>query len=127
MPSIEQVERIGGASLLGIPAFDFFVWALDTYARGELLMNLHERLPPVMLNPGVGFLCMCGGLGLLYRSHMKHLASLQRSNRRLVDSRGNEYLADTSPQWLVPVGVVIVIALLATPVLALGFSLAYKG
>ena len=61
MPQMEQVERIGGATLLGVPAFDFFVWALDTYGRGEMLISLHEHLPPVLTNPATSFLCMCGG------------------------------------------------------------------
>jgi hypothetical protein len=124
---VAQAERIGGAGLLVVPAFDFFVWALDTYARGNLLVSLHDQLPPILLNPGVGFLCMCGGLGLLYMAQEKYLASMQKSSTLIVDSKGNAYAGGSASKWLVPIGVVFLLALLAAPILALTFSLTYRG
>jgi hypothetical protein len=127
MASLEQAGRIGGAGLLGIPAFDFFVWALDTYARGDLLMSLHDRLPPLLLNPGIGFLCMCGGLGLLYMAQKRYLASIKESKSSILDSRGKKYSNDSAPRGLIPVSVVFLLALFAAPILSLSYSLAYKG
>jgi hypothetical protein len=124
--AIEQAERLGGAGLLGVPAFDAFVWLLDTYARGDLLISLHERLPSVLPNPSIGFLCMCAGLGLLYMSHKRNVASLRRSGRRIVDSGGVEY-QKTGPRWVRPVVIVFIVALVAAPLLAVAYSLAYKG
>lgn len=127
MDSLEQTQKLSGASLLGVPAFDFFVWALDTYGRGELLMNLHDQLPPVLVNPAIGFLCTCGGLGLLYMAHRRHVAS-QHANRRVLDHQGNEYLAtQTFHRWLVPVGIAFLLAFIAAPILAVTLTLAYAG
>ncbi|HVA18117.1 MAG TPA: hypothetical protein VMV59_10455 [Candidatus Dormibacteraeota bacterium] len=128
MDGIETTQTAGGAGLLGVPAFDFFVWALDTYARGDLLMSLHEHLPPLLLNPGVGFLCLCGGLGFLYMAHKRQVASLRKqSTKRVVDYSGTEVQSATKPNWIMPVIAVFLLALIATPILALGYSLAYTG
>jgi len=126
MPVIERVERIGGATVLGIPAFDFFVWALDTYGRGASLMNLRDRLPAILFSPGIIFLCMCAGLGLLYTAHNRQVEALQK--RGIVfDSSGAEYRRIRRPRWLIPVGVVFALALVVAPLLAVKNTLAYKG
>src|ERR1700685_416251 len=125
MASLEKAERIGGVGLLGVPTFDFFVWALDNYARGELLMNLREQLPTWLLNPAFVFVCMWGGLALLYLSHQQQLRRILARPSQLVEVeqyRRNEY-----PGWLLPLLSVSLCALLAAPILALGYSLAYKG
>jgi hypothetical protein len=127
MVSTERGERIAGAALLGVPAFDFFVWALDTYGRGDLLMNLSGHLPSFLLNPGVGFVCMAAGFGLLYMAERNYFRSLQKSGSRILDSQGQEYVNGPTPRWLVPVGVVFLLALVAAPVLAVTYSLSYRG
>ena len=124
MASLEKAERLGGVGLLGIPAFDFFVWALDTYARGELLMSLSGQLPGWLLNPAFMFLCLCGGLGLLYLSHQRQLQRILTRPSKLV---GVEQYQEQEPSWLLPLLCVALIALVAAPILALGYSLAYKG
>jgi hypothetical protein len=125
MASLEKAERFGGVGLLGVPTFDFFVWVLDNYARGELLMNLREQLPPWLLNPAFVFLCMCGGLGLLYLSHQQQLRRILTRASTLVDVE--QYRNKERPGWLLPLLWVALGALIATPVLALAYSLAYKG
>lgn len=125
MASLEKAERIGGVGLLGVPTFDFFVWALDNYARGELLVNLREHLPPILLNPVLVFLCMCGGLGLLYLSHQQQLSRILTRSSQLVDVE--QYRGKERPGWLLPLLWVALVALVAAPVLALAYSLAYTG
>ncbi len=121
----EQAERIGGAAFLGVPAFEAFVSILDNYARMELLVKLHDYLPSFMINPVTSFACLCIGLWLLHLSHQKQLKRVNAS--RLLDSTGAEYKKNEKAKWLIPVLVVFLIALIATPILAVGYSLAYKG
>jgi hypothetical protein len=125
MASLEQAERLGGVGLLGVPTFDFFVWALDNYARGELLMNLREQLPPWLVNPAFVFVCMCGGLALIYLSHQQQLRRILARPSQLVDVE--QYRGTQRPGWLLPLLWVAFGALVAAPVLALAYSLAYKG
>lgn len=129
MPFAEESERVGGAALLGVPAFDAFVWALDNYARIELLVRLHEHLPPFILSPVTSFVCMCVGLYLLHLSHQKHLKRMtpQPSARALVDTSGMELRALEKPRWVLPVVLVFLLALVATPILAIAYSLTDKG
>jgi hypothetical protein len=130
MPSVEQSERIGGAAFLGVPALDFFVWALDNYARIELLMRIHNQLPSFLVSPTTQFVCLCIGLGLLYLSHKRQLRRVTvaaSTERRLVDTSGVEYSTIENPKWLIPVGIAFGLALVAAPILAIGYSLAYKG
>jgi len=125
MASLERAERFGGVGLLGVPTFDFFVWALDNYARGELLMNLREQLPPWLLNPACVFGCMCSGLALLYLSHQRQLQRILARPSPLVDV--DQYRSKEHPGWLRPLLWVVVGALIAAPALALAYTLAYKG
>jgi len=128
MPSFEQSERIGGATLLGVPIFDFFVWALDNYSRIELLVKLHGLLPHFLTSPVTIFLCLCGVLGLLYRSERTYLQRVATNSvSRIVDTSGAEIATITNPNWALPVGFVFVLALVAAPVVAIGYSLAYEG
>ncbi len=124
----EQTERYGGAAFLGIPAFDGFVWMLDNWARMELLVRLRSYLPPFLVNPGTAFICTCTGLWLLYLSHARQLRRVGEGSRsKLVDTSGTEYQSIEKPGWLIPVAIVFGLALVATPILAIGFSFAYKG
>jgi hypothetical protein len=130
LPSTEQSERIVGAAFLGVPAFDSFVWLLDNYGRTELLVKLHNHLPPLLLNPGIGFVCMCLGLGLLYLSDSRQLRRVVNSSstrHRILNSSGTEVINVEKPKWLLPVVLSFVTALIATPVVAIAYSLAYKG
>ncbi len=52
----ETSERLGGAVFLSVPAFDFFVYALDNYARLELLVTLHDKLSAFLVSPLTGFI-----------------------------------------------------------------------
>lgn len=124
LESRERVERFGGVALLGIPTFDFFVGVLDTYGRGELLMNLREQLPSWLLNPAFVFLCMSGGLALLYASHNDQLRRIF-AMPPLVGVE--QYRKKERPGWLLPLLCVAFGALIAAPGLALKYSLAYKG
>lgn len=126
MDALERVEKVGGAALFSIPFFDFFVWALDTYARGLLLMNLQEQLPAILFQPWVPMLCVMGGLGLLYKSHRRHVQHLQVP-RGVLDSYGAEYRQEGGPKWLLPVIIVFLLALVAVPVLSVTKTLGYKG
>jgi hypothetical protein len=124
----EQSERIGGAALLTVPAFDSFVEILDNYSRLDLLVDLRSHLPPVLLNPVVGFLCLCVGLTLLYFSQARQLKRLaENRGTRLVDTSGVEIYAVEKPKLLLPVLIAFGIALLAAPILAVGYTLSYKG
>lgn len=76
---VEQIERIGGAIFLGVPAFDLLVWALDNYARLELIVTLHDHLLAFVISPAMAFVCTVVGLGLL------HL--LQEANGKHFDNR----------------------------------------
>ena len=125
MASLETAERIGGVGLLGVPTFDFFVWALDNYARGELLMGLREQLPPWLLNPAFVFVCMCAGLALLYLSNQRQLQRIIARPSPLVDV--DQYRRKEHPGWLGPLLWVAAVALVAAPVMALAYTLAYKG
>ena len=127
MPSLEQSERTAGAAFLSVPALDGFVWALDNWARMELLMKLHDQLPAFLVNPATAFICTCIGLYLLYRSNVHQLRRVAASESRLVDTSGAEYRKVEKPKWLLPVLGFFSIALIATPILAVGYSLAYKG
>ncbi len=125
MDSLEQAERIGGAAFVGVPAFEAFVSILDTYARMELLVRLHDSLPPFLVNPVTSFVCMCIGLWLIHLSNQQQLKLISTS--RLLDSSGAEYQRNEKPKWLIPVLVSFLAALVLTPLLAVGYSLAYKG
>lgn len=125
MASLERAERFGGAALVGVPAFEAFVSILDNYARLELLVRLHDHLPPFLVNPVTSFVCICIGLWLLHLSHQRQLKELRFS--RLLDSSGMEYQRNDKEKWLIPVLVSFLIALVVTPVLAVGYSLSYKG
>ncbi len=128
--SIERSEQIGGAVFLSIPAFDSFVWALDNYARIELLVRLRDHLPPFLTSPVTGFICTCIGLTLLYLSSVRQLKRVNENAsaaRRVVDDSGAEYHSTEKPKWLLPVCIGFSIVLLATPILAVAYSLAYKG
>ena len=130
MPSLEQSERVSGAAFLGIPAFDAFVWMLDYYARVELLVKLHGELPSFLLNPVTGFVCLCIGLGLLYSSNrreLRRIAESARNQRPLLDTFGTEVHSIEKPMWLLPVLAVFACALVTTPIVAIAYSLAYKG
>jgi hypothetical protein len=129
MPSLEKSERIVGAVFLGIPALDAFVWLLDTYARLELLVTLHDQLPHFLVSPITTFVCMCVGLGFLYFSDLEQLKRINNRNatQRIVDRTGTEIISEDKPRWLMPVGVVFLVALIATPLLAVGYTLAYGG
>jgi hypothetical protein len=130
MALFEQSERIGGATLVGVPIFDFFVWALDNYARMELLVRLHGLLPHFLTSPLTIFLCLCAGLGLLYRSERRYLQRIAENSvnrHRIVDTSGTEIATIEKPSWALPLGVVFLLALIATPIVAVGYSLAYKG
>ena len=126
--AVESAERVSGASLVGVPAFDFFVWALDNYGRGELLVKLHNHLPSILLNPGIGFVCMCAGLGLLYLSYQRQMRQLlAHSARPIVDNSGTEYRPTVKAKWPQVVAIVFLLALVTTPTLAVIYSLAYEG
>jgi hypothetical protein len=129
MPSREKSERLVGSAFLGVPAFDAFVSLLDNYGRWDLLVNLHDHLPRFLTSPLVTFVCTCIGFGLLYLSHQEQLRRIyeQRNERRLVDTSGAEIINREKSRMLVPVLIVFLIALLMTPLAAIGFSLAYKG
>jgi hypothetical protein len=130
MASVERSERIGGAVFLSIPAFDSFVWALDNYARIELLVRLRDHLPSFFTSPVTSFVCMCIGLILLHLSHVRQLKRVNENAsvaRRVVDTSGAEYHSTEKAQWFFPVCVGFLIALLATPILAVAYSLADKG
>ena len=64
----ERFERIGGFTLLGIPVFDSAVFALDNYARLELLVRLRDVLPAFVVNPTFIVLCLFLGILLLDQS-----------------------------------------------------------
>ena len=124
----EQSERIGGAALLTVPAFDSFVEILDNYSRLDLLVNLRSHLPPVLLNPVLGFVCLCVGLTLLHFSQARQLKRLAENRAtRLVDTSGAEIYAAEKPKLLLPVLIAFGIALLVVPILAVGYTLSYKG
>jgi hypothetical protein len=129
MPSRENSERLVGSAFLGVPAFDAFVWLLDNYGRWDLLVNLHDHLPRFLTSPMVTFGCTCIGLWLLHLSHQEQLrrAYEQKNERRLVDTSGTEIINRERSRILIPVLVAFLIALLITPLAAIGFSLAYKG
>jgi hypothetical protein len=130
MPSREQSERIGGVTLLGVPVFDFFVWTLDNYGRVELLVKLHGLLPSFLTSPLTIFICLLAGLGLLYLSgqeQLRRVAGKSANSRPLVDTSGNEIITAEKPGWALPLAAVFILALLATPIVAIAYSLAYKG
>ncbi len=130
LPSIEQSERVGGAAFLSIPAFDAFVWLLDNYGRTESLVKLHSSLPPWVLNPTLPFVCVCFGLGLLYsaeRRQLKRIVNSTSTRRRILDSSGAEIINVEKPKWVLPVVLSFVVTLVATPVIAIAYSLANKG
>jgi hypothetical protein len=130
LPLIEQSERICGAVFLSVTAFDSFVWLLDNCGRTELLVKLHSNLPPLMLNPTIQFVCLCFGLSLLYSSDKRQLQRVVNSvstRRRVLDSSRIEIIIVEKPKWLLPVVLSFVFALIITPLLALGYSLSYKG
>ncbi|MGA9939621.1 MAG: hypothetical protein WBP92_15335 [Candidatus Acidiferrales bacterium] len=127
MASLEKAQRIGGAGLLSVPAFDFFAWLLDTYGRGDLLVSLHGHLPASLSNPGIGFLCMCGGLSLLYQADRRSLRPLKERDGRVLDSLGAEYRKIGKPKWFLSVLTFFLIAMVATPLLAIYYSLRNEG
>jgi hypothetical protein len=130
MASTEQTEGIVGAGLLGVPVFDFFVWALDNYARAELLVRLYALLPSFLTSPVTIFLCLCGGLALLYlsgRRQLQRVATASAATGKLVDTSGTQIATIEKPKWLLPVIVVGVLALIAAPIVTIAYSLAYKG
>lgn len=129
MPSrAETSERIGGAAFLSIPAFDAFVSVLDNYGRIDLLLNLRSQLPPFLFNPVTVFVCLCIGLGLLYRSSARQLKRLAESAQHsLVDTSGVAISTREKPKWLIPVLVIFAFVLLATPILAITYSVRSEG
>src|SRR5437879_5756944 len=103
MPLLEKSERFVGAAFLGIPALDAFVWVLDNYARLELLVTLHDRLPHFLTNPVTTFICMCIGLMFLYFSHKEQLNRLsEEGTRKIVDSSGATIIRNDESKWLIP-------------------------
>jgi hypothetical protein len=92
---------------------------------GELLVNLRAHLPPFITSPTFVFVCMWGGLGLLYLSHQQQLHRILTEPSRLVGV--DDYRDKERPGWLLPLSWVTLAALVAAPVLALAYSLAYKG
>jgi hypothetical protein len=124
--SVENAERIGGVAFLGVPAFEAFTSVLDNYARVELLVRLHDHLPAFLIDPVTSFVCMCFGLWLLHLSHNRQLKRVSASGG-LLDSTGSEYRREEKLKWLVPVLVVFLIALVLVSMLAVGYSLKYKG
>jgi len=127
--SLEKTEAIGGAGLLSVPLFDFFVWAVDTYGRGELLVSLHGHLPSLLLHPLVGFICTITGLGLLYRANKRQIALIleDASSDRLVDAQGKRYSAAEHSAWLKPMAIFATLAAISAPILAVAYSLKYQG
>ncbi len=124
MASAEKVERIGGFTLLGIPVFDASVFALDNYARLELLVRLHSVLPAFLSNPLFVLLCVLLALFLLERSHKHQLERLANSSGLVgVES----YRQDKRSSLLWSFLWVCLPVLLVTPLLAIAYSLAYKG
>jgi hypothetical protein len=125
----ETSERIGGAAFLTVPAFEGFVSLLDNYARIELLVRLRDYLPTILTSPVTNFVCLCLGLWLLYLSNKEQLkrVSTGANNPSLVDTSGSTIRSTEKPKWLLPVCVGFVLTLLATPIVAVGYSLAYKG
>jgi len=88
-------------------------------------MNLREQLPAWLMNPAFVFVCMCGGLGLLYLSHQRQLHRILTRPSQLVDV--DQYRAKEHPGWLLPLISVALGALIAAPILAVAYSLAYSG
>jgi hypothetical protein len=129
MPTVERSERLGGLVVLGLPIFDGFVWLLDNYGRWELIVRLHNQLPAVLVNPVTVLLCVVGGFFLLHSSNARQLKRVASSatNRRLVDTSGAEIYSVETPGWFIPGGIVFLVALVATPIVAVVYSLAYKG
>jgi hypothetical protein len=129
MSQAERGARTGGAVLVGVPVFVYFVWILDNCARGELLVELHDYLPAFLTNPAFAFLCLCSGLGLLHNAHRRQVAAMLQAHdaARVLTSEGVQYVPTVKPRWIWPVAIVILAALLAAPGLALMFSLAYHG
>ncbi len=80
----EEAERIGGFTLLGIPVFDAAVFALDNYARLELLVRLHDAIPPFLANPVFIFICLCIGIALLDRSYKRQIERTAGQPSKLV-------------------------------------------
>jgi hypothetical protein len=129
MSAVETSERISGAALLSVPAFEFFVWGLDNYARLELAVKLHDALPPFLLNPATGFICMCLGLALLYVSQREHMARIVEAAQtgKVLDSTGKVIGREVTIVWPKTVGIMFFLALIAAAILAIAYSLAYKG
>lgn len=75
------------------------------------------------------FVCTCVGVALLHFSHQEQLTRIYEgaNSRRLVDTSGTEILKQEKSRSLVPISLVFVVALLATPIAAIAFSLAFKG
>jgi hypothetical protein len=125
---IERVEGSGGAIALGVPAFDFFVWLLDNYARFDLLLTLQNRLPQFLFSPPSVFLCMCVGIVLLHLSHKAQMKRIiEGAERGLVDESGNRAIRQESAKWLHPLLFVLLFTLIAAPVLAVTITLLYDG
>jgi hypothetical protein len=126
--SLEKVEVAGGAAVLGVPAFEAFVWLLDNFARFDLLMSLQDRLPHLMVNPVTTFACMCIGLWLLLDAHkrqMRRVVSIAQSG--LWDSSGERLVKLEKPTWIRAVAIVFAVAFVLAPIVALAYTLAYRG
>jgi hypothetical protein len=125
MASVEQAERIGGFTLLGIPVLDSAIFALDNYARVELLVRLHDVLPSFLTNPIFVFVCLCLGIALLDRSYKQQMKRISSRHSVLVgvDSYRDEKAHGLLWPFLFVCGGIVI----ATPLLALAYSLAYKG
>jgi hypothetical protein len=121
----ERAERIGGFTLIGFPVFESAVFFLDNYARLELLVRLRDVLPPFLLNPVFMFVCLCFGIVLLDRSYKQQIKRMADRSSALVGVepyRQGKVRGLVWPFFWMCIGVVLI-----TPLLALAYSLVYKG
>lgn len=126
MPTIEQAERVSGAAFISVPIFDFIVFVLDNYARLELLVNLRAELPKFLVNPVVGFLCMCIGLCLLQLSHKREIERIFNRPSKLVGVDSYREAKKTTG-WLLLLIYISIGLIVTTPLLAVVYSLRYRG
>lgn len=125
MASLEKAERLGGFTLLGIPVLDAAVFALDNYARWELLVRLHDALPSFLLNPIFIFGCLCLGIYLLDSSYSHQFERIATKSSSLVGVE--KYREEKAHGLLRPFLWMCCGVAFVTPLVALAYSLAYKG